>query len=296
MARDTKKNSEMVADLVAKNFRFAKRLNTNSEYGHLYEGVWGGVPSVLKLEPIDAHSNEAEKAKIVMQARESAGKLADYLPRIWKTGQIDSGFGSSFSYIVMEKLDPLPADLSNELFATLSHRATIDPKSIYDVFLRKDTIRANAAQYVNMRYVEDKAQKNTDKHLFIETAMQAIFLAALDLEDQDFDENKFKNLAQMKFKTYIAGPAKDLYYIYDSNWEIVLDTISGILEQRTLPQFKGLLHTLPQSGSVVDNAIKALQFLSEAGLHWSDVHEDNVLYRKSTKTPVFIDFGLYEIG
>jgi hypothetical protein len=290
-----KKQYEPIANLIAKNFAFANKIQTDSDYGFVYSGKWGGLPAILKLEPLSSGTNEAEKIKIVMAARDSAGPLADYFPKVWKVGHLPMQDGSGFSYIVMEKLDKLPNDLKLELFQALDEKAALDKSAAMAVF----TDTAFIENLLKADIIKPLSAKPDQIMFAVKTVAKAIVLAAEDMEQfssQDLIKRANDYLKKFieadfakSFKAYLVNPAGTL------DEKIIKETVEVISQMKKMPMWKGDTHLPSAEGTIVHNAIKALEHLSKAGLHWRDVHQDNILYRKSTKTPVFIDFGLYYI-
>jgi hypothetical protein len=281
-----KEDTSALADSIADRYGFKEKLNVQSLDGHLYKGKFGGINAVLKLEHRSSKTNEAAKAKIVQKVRETAGELADFLPKIWLISETED---KEFSVIIMEQLQPLPSKIKRELFAAIEKREKADPYAPLKVFQNLALLRKTASRYLPTQ-IEQTVIEST-----------AIAIASSAEGMSEFSAVDLINRAARKLKTFVervpslnktvkqAGikPA-DLHMV-------IQDTIKSILRMSLIPSQKGADFVEAEPGTKYSKAIQALDLLSHSGLHWDDLHDENLLYRKSTDTPVFIDFGQYNM-
>jgi len=290
-------------------------IGNSSSYGKVWEGNFGGKNVVIKTERIGSDSQEFEILKEIKQLRQVAPReIRPHLPVIYTLGA-----GKFWHYYVMENLDEVHQDVVADLFG--GHYKIDSKDKDWENELSKDPTLANQnPEQISLIMDQDKW---SDSALFRSAFSEWYhhhdrFYDMTEDEKSDF-KRKIADAMFTAIQKITGSPtAKDMAHTVSNAVDAVLETskeewVWSNLEV-ALPE---LFLAIARAGFVArwhpqhsvelkydklkqapkeayhENLQRTLDWLSEKGIRWGDVHGKNIMMRPGTNDIVFIDFGLY---
>lgn len=105
------REAEEIRRILSKYLASEKEIGGKSVFGKLYSGTQDGNQVAIKIERRGTDSHEHDVLKLVQYLRKSAPEnIKKHLPIVY---EVDGG--DNFTWYVMEMLQPLPADIKEEL-------------------------------------------------------------------------------------------------------------------------------------------------------------------------------------
>ena len=297
----------------------------NGSYGKVYSGHYANSDAVIKIEPplVNETNEVANSQKLIALRRKAPDEVKRNLPKIYIAKEVEFK-GRIYKIIIMEKLEQIEESLKN-LFrgadATSAYyhieseqdrqeiKLTPNLQIMTDVFKNEAFLKRLTNVFLSYKKPDsssDIEQKEETEGLLNlkENAPAMISIVGAELTDllktNEVSvaglEDKFISVLDELSKTYLSDEGKAAYdEVSKDDWKYVFEKImtTSKIPLAAPKRHMDVAEIDVDSNSQEGKLLASLKWLLKNGLAWGDLHEDNVLYRPSSKDIVLIDFGLY---